>query len=323
MIKDIFKMEKEGKIEKTYYLIDFENVGSDGLKGCDQLKKADQIHLFYTNNANKISLDVFSRRGEAELYVHKVPVKNQSLDMHLVSYLGYLIGINGDNCAYVIISKDTDFDNIIKFWQEEHDTVISRAGRIVPDKKAEKKAAEKAAAERAATEKIAAEKAAKPEKKPKKKLTDILSLKSEAKIDAEATAAAVTPTEAKENAAEATPESAAKADAQPEVAPKKKKKKKKPKAATNATSENITPEAREISPETREISPDEKTQLNNQVQKALAAAGKPGEVISYVTSVAMHHAGAQDGKQSVYRTMVAEYGQAQGRDIYNRIRKYI
>ena len=39
--------------------------------------------------------------------------------MHLVSYLGYLLGIHGKDCNYVIISKDKDYDNIVKFWQEE------------------------------------------------------------------------------------------------------------------------------------------------------------------------------------------------------------
>jgi chemotaxis protein histidine kinase CheA len=287
MIKDIFKMGKEGKMNTTYYLIDFENVGSDGLKGCDQLKKNDQIHLFYTNNANKISLDVFSSRGEAALYVHKVPVKSQSLDMHLVSYLGYLIGSNDENCSYVIISKDTDFDNIIKFWQEERDAVISRAGRIVPDKKAEKKAEK--------SEK-------KPEKKPKKKLTDILTKKSEAKPEtenepqtapAEETEAKTAPTETEQQAAPDAP------------APKKKKKKKK------------KAKPKEVS------TPDENTERSNQMEQALAAAGKSSEVIAYVTSVAVRHAGKDNARQTVYRTMVAEYGQEQGRDIYNRIRKYI
>jgi hypothetical protein len=68
--------------------------------------------------------------------------------------------------------------------------------------------------------------------------------------------------------------------------------------------------------------PNARTELNNNLQKALSAAGKPGEVIAYVTSVAMKHVGEDNCKQTVYRTMVAEYGQAQGRDIYNRIRKY-
>ena len=48
----------------------------------------------------------------------KVPVRKQSVDMHLVSYLGYLIGKNKNKeCRYVIISRDNDYDNVIKFWK--------------------------------------------------------------------------------------------------------------------------------------------------------------------------------------------------------------
>ena len=37
-------------IIKVYYLIDFENVGCEGLNGCEKLGESDYIHLFYTNN---------------------------------------------------------------------------------------------------------------------------------------------------------------------------------------------------------------------------------------------------------------------------------
>ena len=70
------------KIIKTYYLIDYENVGSEGFKGC----------LFYTDNSRKIDLDIINDHGESKLITHKVPTGNQSADMHLGSYLGYLIG---------------------------------------------------------------------------------------------------------------------------------------------------------------------------------------------------------------------------------------
>ena len=50
--------------------------------------------------------------------------------MHLVSYLGYLLGIHGKKCTYVIVSNDTDYDNIIKFWKEEGYPNISRKPRI-------------------------------------------------------------------------------------------------------------------------------------------------------------------------------------------------
>ena len=46
--------------------------------------------------------------------------------MHLVSYLGYLLGVYGKECSYVIISKDKDYDNIVKFWKEEGYPNISR-----------------------------------------------------------------------------------------------------------------------------------------------------------------------------------------------------
>ena len=80
------------KIIKTYYLIDYENVGSEGFKGCEKLRETDIIHLFYTDNSRKIDLDIINDHGESKLITHKVPTGNQSADMHLGSYLGYLIG---------------------------------------------------------------------------------------------------------------------------------------------------------------------------------------------------------------------------------------
>ncbi len=51
--------------------------------------------------------------------------------MHLVSYLGYLIGKNNDSkCKYVIVSKDTDYDNIISFLHELSSSVITRQTKI-------------------------------------------------------------------------------------------------------------------------------------------------------------------------------------------------
>lgn len=50
--------------------------------------------------------------------------------MHLVSYLGYLLGCHGKECSYVIISKDMDYDNIVKFWVEEGYTNLSRREKL-------------------------------------------------------------------------------------------------------------------------------------------------------------------------------------------------
>ena len=122
------------KIIKTYYLIDYENVGSEGFKGCGKLRETDIIHLFYTDNSRKIDLDIINDHGESKLVTHKVPTGNQSADMHLGSYLGYLIGkeCTGQEGEWkiVVISKDTGFDHIIEFWKAEKNVKISRNEKI-------------------------------------------------------------------------------------------------------------------------------------------------------------------------------------------------
>lgn len=124
-----FLLESDIKME-TFYLIDFENVHSEGLENIDTLDKTDHVHIFYTENASTIRLDIILTDG-IEIVGHKVPARKQSLDMHLVSYLGHLLGINkGKQCSYVIISKDKDYDNIIKFWQENGFENISRNQEI-------------------------------------------------------------------------------------------------------------------------------------------------------------------------------------------------
>ena len=44
---------------ESFYLIDFENVHNEGLENIDTLTKTDHVHIFYTENASKISLDIF------------------------------------------------------------------------------------------------------------------------------------------------------------------------------------------------------------------------------------------------------------------------
>lgn len=113
----------------TIYLVDFENVHNEGLENIDSLTKTEHVHIFSTKNALNIRMDLVFSKG-INIEGHIVPVRKQSLDMHLVSYLGYLLGIHGKECAYVIVSKDTDYDNIIKFWKEKGYQNISRKQKI-------------------------------------------------------------------------------------------------------------------------------------------------------------------------------------------------
>ena len=102
----------------TYYLIDYENVNSDGLEGCDKLSKTDHIIIFFTKNAHRIDMSDIANHGDADIDMYEVPAGKQSADMHISSYIGYLSGIYTDSKCniVVVVSKDTDYDNVISFW---------------------------------------------------------------------------------------------------------------------------------------------------------------------------------------------------------------
>ncbi len=118
----------------TFYLVDYENVGSSGLTKCNALEKTDHLHIFYTENQKKIDLDIVDNHGKAEFETHKVPTKSQSVDMHIVSYMGYLLGkYEGKEIIIVIVSKDKDYDNLIKFWDDK--AQLSRKQKIEPPAK--------------------------------------------------------------------------------------------------------------------------------------------------------------------------------------------
>ena len=130
--------------EETYYLIDFENVGLKGLEGAEKLSAQDHVHLFSTRNAPKINTATLATFNGKNLVVHEVPAKSQSVDMHLVSYLGYLLGKHDPVPTIVILSNDTDYDDIVQFWKAERDVSVVRRDHFeVPQASAPKKAAKK------------------------------------------------------------------------------------------------------------------------------------------------------------------------------------
>jgi hypothetical protein len=119
---------------EKYYLIDFENVSTGGFSGCELLGNDDHIHVFFTDKSTKFDLNILHRHKAATLEIHKVPCGNQSADMHIVSYLGYLVGKNtGKDFECIIVSKDTDFDNVIKFWTEAEGVSVRRSPVIKSD----------------------------------------------------------------------------------------------------------------------------------------------------------------------------------------------
>ncbi len=115
---------------ETHYLIDYENVHSDGLSGCEELKETDHIVIFFTDNAKKIDMDEIYDHGDASLKMEKIAAGKQSVDIHIGSWLGYLSGIHQDDHRVVIVSKDTDFDHLMEYWHEKTGIHVSRRHQI-------------------------------------------------------------------------------------------------------------------------------------------------------------------------------------------------
>lgn len=105
-------------MSKIYYFVDYENVHEAGITGMDKLPKDSEVHLFYSQNANRLNLDLL-RFVKAKVRVHKVKPGKQSLDMQMVSYLGYCIGDEDKEGSFILVSKDTDYANTVLFWREE------------------------------------------------------------------------------------------------------------------------------------------------------------------------------------------------------------
>ena len=92
------------------------------------MTSSEHIIIFFTQNARKIDMAEIANHGTAELKMIEIPAGKQSADIHIGSYLGYLAGKSKYNI--VIISNDTDFDNVIKFWKKGLGISVSRKKKL-------------------------------------------------------------------------------------------------------------------------------------------------------------------------------------------------
>ena len=272
-------------MEETYYLVDFENVGLKGLEGARSLTKGDWVHLFSTRNAPKINTATLANFNATNLLVHEVPAKSQSVDMHLVSYLGYLLGSCEDTPEIVILSNDTDYDDIVSYWKKEKGVIIKRRESILAE--APKPAAKPARAKRTVTAKKAAK-----EEKPQAEEKSAVPEKTQQKTKRTATA--------KKAAKEEKPQTEEK-PAAPEKAQQKTKRTAKVKT----------------------VEPEDKTALNNAVLKVLSNAKYDNETVSFAASLVTKNFAEKGGKQIIYRTIISKFGQERGLAIYRYIQKLL
>ena len=129
----------------NYYLIDFENVRTDGIRDLNGVSEGDAIILFYSEQCKNISLDVIDSimklKVQYSSFKAKVGTKN-ALDFQLAAHLGYLIGQgNNQESKYYIVSNDKGYDCLCDYWKEL-DAVVERISlsEDVPEVKAATKA---------------------------------------------------------------------------------------------------------------------------------------------------------------------------------------
>lgn len=277
---------------ETFYLIDYENVHGDGLSGCKDLGKTDHIVIFFTQNAKNIDMSDISNHGSADLDMIEVPAGKQSADMHIGSYLGYLAGKNGKNCSVVIVSKDTDFDNVIKFWKQKTGIGASRTEQIKkkPVPKTQTSTQQPAVANKPVT---------KVNGKKKTKLNqEVMQAMRSAGYDASVAnivAQIATGLYGDEHMLSEV-HNALKdrytdyLDVYAVVKP----------VVSKYADDNQVKNS-EIA-----VSSKDKTATNSEIQKVLSKAGFSNDVINYVASTVVKNLGQKNGKQQIYRTVIAK-----------------
>ncbi len=298
-------------MEETYYLIDFENVGLKGLEGAQNLTKSDWVHLFSTRNAPKINTATLANFNATNLLVHEVPAKSQSVDMHLVSYLGYLLGSHEAAPQIVILSNDTDYDDIVSFWNIEKGVIIRRRDKFQPEEVMS--AAPKAAKSRkaAASKKTAAEpKAQEARKETSAENPPVKTRRTRKTRPAQAQDEAVKKSVKAAESQESPEKDGVKADASP-----------KKSAKGRAKADDAQKKTAKSGVKAAEY-PD-KTTLNNAVLKTLSNAKYDNETVSFAASLVTKNFAEKGGKQTIYRTVISKFGQERGLAIYRHIQKLL
>ena len=331
---------------KKVFLVDYENVSEDGLKGFEGLSEQDEVYLFYSANNGRISLNfvknLYALKDTASLHFMKAFTGKQALDIQLATYLGSLIEADKEGqCKFIIVSKDKGFDHIRDFWNVYRPEVrICRSESItngcVKPADAKAQGTEK---EASALADVLAEKETKP--KSTRKRSTSKSTKSQAKAQSaekeqksESGTAQPVKEQKTENAQEAPakelkPENTS-AAAQEQIQDNTQH---LPGTGSSISGETQQAEAGKEKPENKKALPAEteakpslpavkngKTSLNAAVMQTLSKEKYDYKTVGQAASLAVSFVGQRYQKRETYKSMVRQFGQKEGLAIYNLIK---
>ena len=309
------------------YLIDFENVHEEGFASLGRLGDRDAVYCFFTKNVAKISMAALAGMRSGQLHFIEAESGKQSLDLALVSYLGYLIGTVPNEQCYEIVSNDNGFSKAADFWNKHRPGIRVRVRKTVDQAKlaaaAELKPARKGRASKSAKAVTAA--AAAPSLETKPAAETRTNLAPEAKA-APAPAAKPTAAPAQKNAASAAADNTPAKEAAPAAAAKPAPETKPAARPAPAKKEASAPKT-VPAPETAEanaapaVKEAPAAKPAPEAVAALAAAGIEASVAEFLLTEAEKHREDKNIKQLVYRAVVKKYGQKKGTEIYNTAKK--
>ncbi len=124
------------------YLVDYENVNQKGINGINQLKltENDSVIIYYSNNANSLTFELHKElmRSNAKIEYRKITNEGKNaLDFILVCDLGGFVVLKPEE-HYYIVSKDNDYDNVIKYITGHYKCTVEKIKSIAQNINASK-----------------------------------------------------------------------------------------------------------------------------------------------------------------------------------------
>ena len=116
---------------KKYYLIDSENVGDSWISLLLSAAPEDEILVFYTLKSPHMSYRnlILLKQSPREVCFIECCEGANALDFQLCTELGYRIH-EAPACEYVIVTNDTGYDAVVKYWKQRSIAVRRLPGKL-------------------------------------------------------------------------------------------------------------------------------------------------------------------------------------------------
>lgn len=107
--------------QNMLFLVDYENVGNTGMRGCHYLNETDSVIIFYSEakkNMERRFLENITNSGCTFEICKLYKNGKNALDFYIASKLGELFG-NGFGGTTVIVSHDNGFQAVRDYWEKK------------------------------------------------------------------------------------------------------------------------------------------------------------------------------------------------------------